>query len=88
MTPDDVERYEQKYRGSEEEAKDLKELYTRFGGDMKQCVLLHSHSGADAARLRTHAYRRVFAWLCCSRPEFDSHRFMQTITDAVSKGAQ
>jgi hypothetical protein len=36
LTVDDIERYEQTYRGSAEEAHDLKELYTRFSGDMKQ----------------------------------------------------
>ena len=35
---DDIQRYEQTYRGSAEEAQDLRELYSRFGGDMKQCV--------------------------------------------------
>jgi len=32
---EDIERFEEEYRGSEEELKDLKDLYTRFKGDMK-----------------------------------------------------
>jgi hypothetical protein len=36
LTVDDIERYEQTYRGSAEEERELKELYTRFSGDMKQ----------------------------------------------------
>lgn len=32
---EDIERFEEEYRGSEEELKDLKELYTRFEGDMR-----------------------------------------------------
>ena len=31
--------------------------------------------------------RRVFDWLCCSRPEVDSHRFLETLRQAVDKGA-
>jgi hypothetical protein len=38
LTVDDIERYEQTYRGSAEEERELKELYTRFSGNMKQCV--------------------------------------------------
>lgn len=45
LTVDDIEKYEQSYRGSAEEERDLKELYKRFDGDMKQCArgrsLLH-----------------------------------------------
>ena len=28
----------------------------------------------------------VFCWLCCSRVELDSHRFMETIQKAVEAG--
>lgn len=29
---------------------------------------------------------KVFAWLCCSRPNLDSHRFMETIDGKVKEG--
>ena len=35
---DDIESHERLYRGSDEEARDLKGFYTRFQGDMEQCV--------------------------------------------------
>ena len=38
VTVDDIAGYERTYRGSAEEERDLKELFTRFGGDMNQCV--------------------------------------------------
>ena len=41
---DDIAGYERTYRGSGEEARDLKELFTRFGGDMSQCVSLRGCS--------------------------------------------
>ena len=34
LTEDRISEFESEYRGSEEEAKDLKELYLRFKGDM------------------------------------------------------
>ena len=44
VTVDDIAGYERTYRGSGEEARDLKELFTRFGGDMSQCVSLRGCS--------------------------------------------
>jgi hypothetical protein len=87
---DDIERYEQTYRGSAEEAHDLKELYTRFSGDMKQCVLaLREHgfcASSGAPLLRPLLAARVFSWLCCSRVDVDSHRFMEALQQSIAKG--
>lgn len=30
---------------------------------------------------------RVFSWLCCSRVDMDSHRFMETLQVAIDAGA-
>ena len=54
--------FEQEYRGSAEEARELRELYVKNVGDMD----------------------RVFAWLCCSRPEVDSHRFCDALEAAIA----
>jgi hypothetical protein len=39
VTEDDIEKYHQAYRGSEEERADLLQLYERFQGDMDQVNL-------------------------------------------------
>ena len=64
VTADDVAAFEREYRGSAEEARELRELYVKHAGDMD----------------------RVFAWLCCSRPEADSHRFCDALEAAVAAG--
>ena len=64
VSEEDVQAYERQFRGSEAEAAELRELYTRFAGDME----------------------KVFSWLCCSRPELDSHRFMETLQQAIDAG--
>jgi DnaJ family protein C protein 9 len=61
VTQDDISAFEESYRGSAEEEKDLVSFFGRFEGDMA----------------------RVFAWLCCSRPKVDSHRFMQVLDEKV-----
>ena len=52
------------FRGSEEEAQELLQLYQQHRGSMP----------------------KVFEWLVCSDPALDSHRFMDTIDAAISRG--
>jgi len=50
---DDIEAHERRYRGSDEETRELKELYARFEGDMDQCVRPAFKRASDLAD--THA---------------------------------
>ncbi len=84
VTVDDIEAHERAYRGSEDEERDLKELYTRFGGDMDRHVPVLQ---CLEIRLTHVTWRSVFCWLCCSRVDLDSHRFMATLQRAVATGA-
>lgn len=83
---DGIERYERSYRGSDAELQDLKELYTRFDGEMNR----YAAGRGDAAPRLSCAdavVHSVFDWLCCSRPEVDSHRFMVAVQAAIDAGA-
>lgn len=64
VTVDDLDAYEDTFRGSDAERAELLELYSRFSGDMK----------------------KVFAWLPCSDPARDTHRFAATVRAAVAAG--
>jgi hypothetical protein len=81
---DDIEAHERRYRGSDEETRELKELYARFEGDMDQCV---RPSSVQVIWLTRMPQLRVFSWLCCSRVVMDSHRFMETLQVAIDAGA-
>lgn len=81
VTVDDIAGYERTYRGSAEEERDLKELFTRFGGDMSQCVcvamgLFTRAPTADARRCtgcltgcaaRARTWIRTASWTRCAR---------------------
>ena len=86
---DDIAGYERTYRGSAEEERDLKDYFARFGGDMNQCVPqtpAHIAFGVCADAQRLPGGLRVFDWLCCSRPDVDSHRFLETLRQAIESG--
>lgn len=83
---DDIEVHERLYRGSDEEARDLKGFYTRFHGDMEQCVACRGRRTGIVHLTCVPMWRRVFCWLCCSRLDLDSHRFMDTLKAAIDAG--
>lgn len=64
VSDEDIENYEAEYRGSEQEAEELLELYTSHRGHMDT----------------------VLQWQVCSDSKLDSHRFMDTIESAITKG--
>lgn len=54
VTEADIEEFEAKYRGSDSEKKDLKELYTKFKGNMNRlfCSMICSDAKLDSHRFK------------------------------------
>ncbi|KAL6780539.1 hypothetical protein ACKKBF_B12695 [Auxenochlorella protothecoides x Auxenochlorella symbiontica] len=61
VTEQDLDDFEAKYRGSEEEKADVLKYYDQFSGDMD----------------------KVLAWVMCSDPGHDAHRFADIIADGL-----
>ena len=78
---DDIEAHERLYRGSDEETRELKELYARFDGDMDQCVRAYSSSFACdwLTRIPTTIQDLLLALLLASR-----HGLASIFGDAAS----
>lgn len=54
VTEEDIEQFEREYRGSEEELKDLKELYARFKGNMD---ILFEYMLCSEAKVDSHRFK-------------------------------
>lgn len=110
VTEQDLDDFEAKYRGSEEEKADVLKYYDQFSGDMdKVCWFLSEAMDAGSFWKRRVAWasldwlaitnlpflivdslrsphlhpRQVFAWVMCSDPGHDAHRFADIIADGL-----